>query len=239
MRRMRTFVGLFFISSFISVFFASCTSLEGKDDLVFESRSLPELEGLRVCIPADILIFPSDSSYFKISAPKNVLPNLIFQMKNGVFNVLSFKRLERSEITISVYGNQIREVIASEGANIQSMDCLEFCDQFNISMGNDAFLDLEVNADKVIVNDSGCGVLVLKGETNLLNFTSSGEGELKALELQANVVGVSSRGSTVCYVSPNDIMHVNIEGEGDIYYTGDPKIHSMITGTGNLLKVNK
>ncbi|MFM7054450.1 MAG: GIN domain-containing protein [Bacteroidota bacterium] len=79
--------------------------------------------------------------------------------------------------------------------------------------------------------------IIAKGTTDYCYLYNTGNGYIRAEELQTRDAFVMSRSTGDCYVNSNTTLQVKIDYQGDIYYSGQPSsIQSQITGTGRLIR---
>ncbi len=90
-----------------------------------------------------------------------------------------------------------------------------------------------VNINSVI---NGSGNIKLSGNSNHHSVKISGSGDVKALHLQTKETEIDVFGSGSAYVFVKDQLLVNIKGSGDVFYKGNPKVSSKISGTGRIRK---
>jgi hypothetical protein len=70
---------------------------------------------------------------------------------------------------------------------------------------------------------------------NLLYIYTAGNGYLKAGSFVARHAWVNTKSTGDCEVNATELLDVNIEYNGDVYYHGTPQlIRTNITGSGNL-----
>lgn len=226
------------ISVVVLLFLTSCNCIEGNKELVVESRTLPALNGVKFCVDADFEIVQSDSNYFTVESPKDILSHLFFRMDNGTFEVLSDRCISCNDLKITVYAQEMNKICAKSGARIKSLDSLTSDGVFDIDLKEDAYIDLCVNSELVRVNESGAGVLVLKGYADSLEIIATGAGEMEGYGLHVDKIDIQSTGSTAFYVNPIELMDLQIADQTSVYYKGDPHINSAVDGVGNITKMD-
>ena len=74
-------------------------------------------------------------------------------------------------------------------------------------------------------NDTRCSIF----------YYSNGNGFTYDSNLIVNNATVIQRGTGDCYVNVSQNMSVEIHDSGNIYYTGNPQISSIVTGSGRLI----
>jgi hypothetical protein len=87
---------------------------------------------------------------------------------------------------------------------------------------------------------TGVGDIVLSGDNqDELTVIITGVGNIKAYEMKVDTCNITFTGVGDCHVFVNNELNVNLSGVGNVYYRGDPTIHSTITGVGRLIDANQ
>ncbi|MFA8449946.1 MAG: GIN domain-containing protein [Bacteroidales bacterium] len=204
--------------------FASCNCVQSDGECRKEIRSLPNLKGLKVCVPAQIKLYQSDTCFFEISAPPKLLSHLIFRLDKGIFEIYSDRYICDSDIDISVYSSELESVTAQNGAVVESVNYVNSSQEVRIIVKDEALVDLELQSDKVEVVNQDCGVLILKGKTNFFEITSSGLAKVVASNLKAKNIEIQHGCSMGCYEYYDEVTHLYRPGQGNIYFKGRPVV---------------
>ncbi len=98
--------------------------------------------------------------------------------------------------------------------------------------------DLSVHAlsgSKFFFESTGATDVTLDGTVDKLLADMTGASDLKAGDLQAKTVEVSTTGAASASVRASDTLRVAITGAGDVTYSGNPKtLEKHITGAGSI-----
>jgi hypothetical protein len=87
------------------------------------------------------------------------------------------------------------------------------------------------------IDVTGNSELTLKGATASLAGDVSGNGVVKAYDLAATRVYVSTMQNAKAYVKPTNIFFGSADGNSKIYYKGDPQDKELLTnGNGEIIK---
>ena len=85
------------------------------------------------------------------------------------------------------------------------------------------------------VQSKGAASIMIDGSVNQLLADLTGASELKAKNLQAKVVEISTTGAADAWVTATEKLRVAITGAGDVTYSGNPQtIDRRITGAGSI-----
>ena len=95
----------------------------------------------------------------------------------------------------------------------------------------------DVTKDKVILTITGSGDITASGSVGILEAVVSGSGDLNLQKLQADHVNVTINGSGDAEVWANQSISAQVNGSGDIIYTGNPeKVYTQVNGSGDITK---
>jgi hypothetical protein len=97
-------------------------------------------------------------------------------------------------------------------------------------------INMEVaHADLIQAQITGSGQISLKGECRKLDVVINGSGSVLSAGLIAQQSQVSITGPGKCEINSQEELSVNINGNGKVYYTGNPAtILSNSSGNGGL-----
>jgi len=104
--------------------------------------------------------------------------------------------------------------------------------------GSGEILCSGLDLNYLIANLPGSGIIEIKGSAGTTEYTISGSGLIKGINLVSEKCYASIPGSGNIYSTVTDLLDVNISGSGNLYYQGDPEIIQKITGSGNIRQYN-
>ena len=85
------------------------------------------------------------------------------------------------------------------------------------------------------VESRGAASITLDGTVDELLADLTGASELKAKNLQAKNVGISTTGAADAWVTAGEKLRVAITGAGDVTYSGNPQsVDRKVTGAGSI-----
>lgn len=96
-------------------------------------------------------------------------------------------------------------------------------DYVNIINNGVGDVDLNINCKSLIVNNSSVGNFRISGQSNKLNLSNSGVGDLLAKKFISNTVVVSNSGVGDIDVYAHNNIDVTANGVGNVNYYGNPK----------------
>lgn len=99
-------------------------------------------------------------------------------------------------------------------------------------------VNLNVRVDKSrFYNHAGTADLYVTGSSwvNFLSSRASGRADLTGLQTQ--FLYMYSGSPNHCYVNAQQVLSVTIDNIGNVYYLGDPEIHSVTNSSGKLIRM--
>jgi len=95
-----------------------------------------------------------------------------------------------------------------------------------------------VAADRFVAEIAGQGNLTASGTANSLTAVLGGAGDLGLSELQAKRIEIQLIGKGNIGVWATEYLNVNIIGNGNVVYKGDPTVEQVIQGSGTVQKAS-
>ncbi len=219
--------------------FSACDpALRGNGDLVTESRSEKDFDGLDVSVPGKVVVLSGDEFKVEVQVEENLLPYLKTEVESGDLHIY-FSRNVRDVDNLVVTVTMPKLVSANLSGSVEFV-------------ANDAFvgqlLDVEVSGSgkvemgnisykKASFNLSGSGTINLRGEILELETFISGSGHLNALDCPVQVADIHLSGSGSAKVDVADKLTAHISGSGEILYEGDPVVDADISGSGKVKRI--
>ena len=85
-----------------------------------------------------------------------------------------------------------------------------------------------LNVKKLTVNMSGAGKLIVAGKATEQTVTISGAGDYQAKELESKTATITIDGASNSIVNVTNVLNAIINGVGNIEYTGNPKVNTVL-----------
>ena len=85
---------------------------------------------------------------------------------------------------------------------------------------------------------AGSGSLNLSGTACLHSIIISGSGTINSYELNTSVSHAKVHGSGDSFISVKDSLKVRNYGSGNVYYRGNPRIDSVMMGSGKIINTD-
>ena len=214
-----------------------------------KSFEIKDFDGLRVSIPANIVIRESDAYLVKIDATEREFENLVVEKTSGdILRIYS----ERDRWRWNEWKNENKTSIVIEMPNINILQAsaasntdIEFSSIEDLTIRLSGASDLDLNSDvsNLIANISGASDVDIDGKVKSSNFKISGasdvdiEGTGEDLVLRASgastfdgrdfnvgTISLIVSGASTAYVNSIDKLNVDASSASSVYHYGTGSI---------------
>ena len=194
--------------------------IQGSGKIVTRTRKIPLFHELVVDMTANVSVSPSNQARCTVKADDNITPLISFDVKDGSLLISCDRSFStRNPIEIDLQAPGLTRVILKGSGQIE--------------------LD-RVAEDKIALEIRGSGDIRGKGQTKDILASIDGSGNLLLGKLRATNVKVVLNGSGNARVSASDVLIGEINGSGDIIYSGSPRtVNRIVRGSGNITKAVK
>ncbi len=208
--------------------FAIVTTLNAQSS---EKRNLGEFTGIDVNTAANITIIQSDTDMVTVNS-KDDLHLVSTKVENGVLLIRSTKN-----VTCTVQVKDLRSIIAKDAAIVKSQNTLKVSD-LKITEDDAGNVNLDLNANSIIVVTKDASVLKLSGTTSSLDVSASDGATVKTSDLKADAVSATARdGGIIRTWAVNKITAKSTDG-GSISIKGSPAVKSTVADDGGTIKMD-
>ena len=227
------------------VLLASC----GKECVEAEGTSaqderiiFADLTKLHLQVAADLHLTINDSldhTRVLITAQPKVIEELETSIDNQTL-IFSFGNCvdQHNEITINVEMPSVRGLRVNGVGKIISDEIIR-ANQLNVHISGTGDADLLVDVNELNTLIEGSGVADLAGVCENHTGEIFGGGDIEAFQLASTNSHMTIHSSGRVNVFVTNLLTAILEGNGDLYYRGEPDIISTINGTGTIIDDNQ
>ena len=225
--------------------------LDGYDDYQKYTKSfnIKDFDGLRISIPANIVVRESDTYMIKIDATEKEFENLVVEKSSGdVLRIYSerdrwrwndWKNENKASIVIEMPNISILQASAASNTDIE----FSSIEELTIRLSGASDLDLNSDVTNLIGNLSGASDMDIDGKVKSSNFKISGasdvdiEGTGENLVLRASgastfdgrdfnvgTISLIVSGASTAYVNSIDKLNVDASSASSVYHYGTGSI---------------
>jgi hypothetical protein len=193
---------------------------QGSGKIVTETRDIPNFHELVVDIAANVRVSGGNQARCSVKTDDNILPLISCDVKDGRLLISCQKSFTtKNPIEINLQAPGLARVVLKGSGNIA--------------------LD-RVAKEKISLEINGSGNISGKGKTSDIVASIDGSGNLRLGELRATNARIVLNGSGNARVSATDMLSGEINGSGDIVYSGSPRrVNRVIHGSGNINRALK
>ena len=210
----------------------------GEGDVITKKLNMPEFEGIKLDISADVFITQGDEQLVEVKGQENIIDLLQLDVQNDTWDIEfdgCVRNHEKLEIFITI--PTIKELRISGSGSINSTNFITG-EEMELKVSGSGDMDLGLEVEKIDARISGSGKMKLEGKTELLDIEVSGSGDVHSFELTSEECNVIIKGSGDVEVFVTDKLDIRISGSGDVFYKGNPLIDVDITGSGDVINAN-
>lgn len=176
-----------------------------------------------------------------VTAEDNLLPYILTEVQNGILEIrtqifIDLKPTQPIEYHLTVVS--LESVMLSGAGDIKVSDLIS--PQLALTLSGVGSVEVtNLQADELDVVLSGVGDFDISGTVDLqrLNLTGLGDYEARDLTSLDGVISIVGNDNQTVTVRVSDMLTVTINGDGTVFYVGDPFVDSNITGSGSVQKI--
>lgn len=212
--------------------------LKSTGDIQLERRNISPVSDVVVHDNITVIFIQDSISFIEVSAGENLLPLISTEIQDGRLiienrNTCNWVRDFSVPINVYVHTPKLKKVKSFGSEKIYSLGTLH-CDIIEADNRGTGDIELNVIADEVY-SKHGIGDNIFTGNADYLYVFNTSTGYSICSGLSVNRATIINLGSGHSYVNACDILDTEIHYSGNVYYSGNPAIHSTITGSGELI----
>ncbi len=219
-----------------------CFKSTGKT--VRESRAVERFSTIEIDDRINLYITYSNERSLEVEAGENLQEFIRTEVKNGTLwiendNRCNWVRSYKKDINVYLSTNELTELIYRGSGNVEYTNLFK-TERFNLDMwraSGNVYLQLDC-PNIELKSHTGPVDLQCRGFGNKLVAYTNGLGKMNTTHLIAKDVLAVNANSGQLSVRSDSILNANIDGNGDILYSGNPSIELKDNGKGDLIEIN-
>jgi hypothetical protein len=219
--------------------------LQSAGDMTTETRLLPAFNIVEIRDYIQVELYDSTETFAQITAPENLLPEIIIQQENGELvisnqNSCNWVRSFKNRIVVRLYAPEFRHITQRGTGDITAINTLT-CNSFTLENRHAAgTIQLKVIVDSLaILTHTGVADVTVSGVASHAEYFNQGYGWIDARDVEAQNVFVNNSSINNVYVNSTGYLYGAIYFSGNIYYGGHPtSIDKDIHGSGEFIELN-
>ena len=224
------------ISFLSAIIFCSCQTITGSGNIITQSRSLHDFNGVRSSGSIDVEVNNDQNSSVKVEADDNIVPYIITKVEDGILDVHLKPNINYREINVKVYVSaaSLTKLAVTGSGSITSKDTLANVDEIEFKVSGSGGIIAIADAPSIKASIGGSGTINLHGRTKDFNCSITGSGDFKCSNLLSENTTASITGSGTAHVYASVHLLAKVTGSGDIFYSGHPAVEIHKTGSGTI-----
>jgi len=224
----------------LGIFLTGCQCqfgrVKGEGEIKEEVRTLPSFDSIDFRGKGQIALITGDKHEIRVETYENLLPLLTTEVKNNRLKI-KFEKPVRSQKPIRFYitAPEYRELSFSGGVSVKSAGPL-VSKKIELDFSGASEAILEFQTDFLETTISGAGEMTFSGVAENHKIVVSGAGEIKAFDLQTKKTQLTISGAGDAEIHAEEELRVKISGAGEVLYKGDPVVEKKISGVGSIKK---
>ncbi len=224
----------------MSGFMLSCSPdcIQGIGDSKTENRNPSAFNGVKLEIPAKLVVEQSLTQEFSISGQPNILANITAEVNDGMLTIKSKECFsDCKEVLILVKVPELSKLLINGSGSIKTNGKLKG-DHLEFGINGSGTIEAEADAVSVYGGIKGSGSVIIKGTAKQQYVKLTGSGTYEASELATVESDLNLSGSGSMKVFVLEKLNAKVIGSGEILYKGSPKTAINVEGSGKVSKVD-
>lgn len=210
----------------------------GNGDVVLQRIFVPDFHSINMSSSGNVFIRQGDFFEVEVEIDENLVDEIRRTVRNGKWDI-EFDRCIKDLTRFDVYVTmpEIRALAISGSGDITGEN--EFTgDNLELTISGSGNMDIAFTGNSIDSRISGSGNMRLVGDIVRLDHEVPGSGDLRAFGLFTEITKINNSGSGDSEVTVSDLLIARISGSGDIYFKGDPETDIIISGSGDVIRID-
>lgn len=210
--------------------------IEPNGQIITETRDIRNFDGVEVSGNLMVRLVQSSRPKIVIEGDENIVEHietyvvnnvLIVQMRNGY----SYRG---NEMVIWVHSPDIYDITLNGSGEIVTDNTHNFGDFVTVNLNGSGYIHIRGNARKAELKSIGSGDIRLTGNGRYIKATANGSGDILASNFITDEADARTWGSGDIFVNAWSYLYAEINGSGDVWYDGNPRVEAYRTGSGTI-----
>jgi len=210
--------------------------VKGSGQEVTQTREIADFTALDVGGMYEVELVAGQSPSLVISGDDNIVPLVSTTVHNGKLTITSEGRIRpKLALKLNITVPNIERVHSSGASELQIRQVNN--DKLFIETSGAGSVVLEAETKHLTIETSGAGSIKARGVAETFVVETSGAGDVQAKDLRASNVKVSVSGAGDVEVFARQTLDVHVSGASDVSYYGNPKtVNKHVSGAGDVRK---
>lgn len=230
---------LLFVSLAIVALVSSCSlnCRKGEGPRIAKTRGIEKISKLVCDIPCIIYVSQGDTPSCIVEAAENLQELILVESKGGGKVKITSEKCysDLDTVVIRIVSPELGEIKVKGTAKVFSSGTFT-ADDMRLIIDGPGTIALDAMLNELVSEVNGAGDINLKGSAQKHKIIINGSGNISASGFNTYDCNVQIKGSGTCHLFVNNYLKAGIEGSGNIFYKGSPRIKTDIKGSGKVEK---
>lgn len=210
----------------------------GNGNVIVQRIFIPDFHSINMGTSGNVYVRQGDFIEVEVEIDENLVDEIRRTVRNGKWDI-EFDRCIKNLTRFDVYVTmpEIRALAISGSGDIIGENDFSG-DDMELTISGSGNMDIAFEGNTVDTRISGSGNIRLEGEIVRLDHEVPGSGDLRAFNLFTDIAKITNSGSGDSEVTVSDLLIARISGSGDIYFKGDPDTDIIISGSGDVIRID-
>jgi hypothetical protein len=217
------------------------TVVFGSGILAQENRTVIGITGVVLAGEGSLHIEVDAAEELIVTAEDNLLPFILTEVDNGILEIRTQSNVDlRPSLPIEYR----LTVVSLDSAMLSGVGDITVSDlvtpQLSLRLSGIGSVEVtNLDADELDAVHSGIGSFDISGTVDLQRINITGLGDYDARDLASldAVISIVGNEDQTATVRVSDMLTVTINGNGTVFYIGDPVVDANITGSGSVQQI--
>jgi len=206
----------------------------GKGALITEERQPGSFTGIRLNLPANLIVEQGPNTSFRIEAQPNILKLIQTSLKEETLTIESSECIGNNKgINIYIQLPAFSKLVVEGSGEIKGKGVITST-QLGLVINGSGNISLEANAETFFCGIKGSGQVKLSGSGKTQYVKIDGSGDFSGADFSTISSDVSVSGSGYAAVKADSNLKAQLNGSGEIRYVGNPRIDKDVNGSGEI-----
>ncbi len=207
---------------------------------IIQVRDVYDFSNINLSGPYNYFIATGTRESLRIEAPKNVLPYIVNEVKNGTLNVYEKKHngagvvSKNEKVNIYITSRAINGIQLSGSGNVVFKDGI-ISSTLHLALSGFGFFTGKVNVATLDCSLNGPGNIKLNGIAENAKVKVTGSGNFMGSDLKALYTNVEVNGYGNAWINATKSLNAKVTGSGGVHYSGNPKNITKSNSGGGLI----
>ena len=219
--------------------FSACDNInciDGSGDTETRIVNITPIQSIVITTDANLVVKQGENQLIEVTSHPEVLDKLLEDsfVDLTTWNVELDGCVKNADIDIVVTLPDFASIAVTGDANVSTEGILDV-ETLLLNVKGDATYDMNVDAENSLtLAVEGDATFNLRGRADRQIISISGDATVNAFDLDSRVTQVAILGQASCQLTVSETLEIEISGDGDICYKGNPVVTSDITGDGTV-----